>query len=309
MAPELIGAFIALLVPCCFGAGTVLARVGLVHIPANTGNFISLVSGGAVLAVVAGVFFRPELAVSLAVVGWLAMLGFINFPVGRFLNFVSLSKLGVVRANPVLALSPVVSAFEGVVFLDERVNPAIVAGTLAAVAGVIVTVGGEARARGAPPTPIREGAVGTRRTQIAGYLAAAGAACAYGTVPAVGRVAVTELAAPIVTAAITMAFGALFMGMMVARQAPRDLRNAPRRSVLLVCAGGVFMSTGVAMLYLALSKAPVIVVSPVFALTPVVGMALAHFFLQRLERVTRELALGTALVVAGVIAVMVGTQL
>ena len=84
---------------------------------------------------------------------------------------------------------------------------------------------------------------------------------------------------------------------------------APGRAIGLVAIGGVFMSTGVATLYLALSKAPVVVVSPVFALNPFVSMVLAHYFLQRLERITLPLVLGTSFAVGGVIAVIIGTQL
>ena len=100
MSPELTGALIALLVPVCFGTGSVLVRVGLVEIPSNTGNFISLVSGWIVMVTVALVLFPSDL-VSVTFVGLagLALIGFINFPIGRFLNFMSIQRLGVVRAN------------------------------------------------------------------------------------------------------------------------------------------------------------------------------------------------------------------
>ena len=68
------------------------------------------------------------------------------------------------------------------------------------------------------------------------------------------------------------------------------------------------MAMGVSMLYLALSKAPVVVVSPMFALTSFVGLILAHFFLRRLERITLLLIVGTVLVVMGVVAVIVGVE-
>lgn len=315
MSTELTGAFIALLVPLCFGTGMVVARAGLVHVPPNTGNFLSLVVGWVVIAAAAAVLFPDELlGVSLAALAWLAMIGVVNFPVGRFLNFVSLRRLGVLRANPILAASPIISAFEGVVFLGEQINAAIGGGTLVAVAGMIVVVSGEMKARG-----VQRGAVGAappsgagllvKRPLLLGYLAAAFAAVAYGTVPALGRIAVTELTVPLVTAVYTMLFGFIVMGAFVAHRLPGDLRRAPRRSTLLVALGGICMSTGVAMLYLALSKAPVVVVSPVFALNPFVSMVLAHLFLQRLERITRELVIGTALIIAGVIGVMAGTQL
>ena len=319
MSQELTGALIALLVPLCFGTGTVLARVGLVYIPPGAGNFLSLVAGWVVVASVTAALYPDALfGVSLGTFGWLAMMGVLNFPGGRFLNFVSIKNLGILRANPILAMSPIVSAFEGVVFLDERLNWAIAGGTLLAVAGLIVVVYGEVAARGAqapqpaaPPPAFgakRPGLI-ERRPRLFGYLAATGAACAYGTVPALGRVAVTDFTVPLVSATYTMLVGFIVMGLFSAGSIPGMIRNAPRHALLLVALGGVAMSTGVSFLYLALSKAPVIVVSPVFSLTAVVSLVLVHFFLQRLERITLPLVLGTSCAVGGVIAVVIGTQI
>ena len=322
MPSELSGALIALLVPLCFGTGTVLARLGLVHIAPGPGNFLSLVAGWMLVAALTAVLYPDALfGVSLGTFAWLAMLGVINFPGGRFLNFVSIKNLGILRANPILAMSPIVSAFEGVVFLGERVNWAIAAGTLLAVAGLMIVVYGEVLARSgaarqpagtttttAAPDEQRLGLI-ERHPRLFGYLAAGGAACAYGTVPALGRIAVTDFTVPLVSATYTMLVGFVVMGLFSARSIPGMVRNAPRQALLFVALGGMAMSTGVSFLYLALSKAPVVVVSPVFSLTAVVSLALAHLFLQRLERITFPLVLGTFFAVGGVITVIVGTQL
>lgn len=319
MSPELIGALTALLVPMCFGTGMLLARVGLVHIPAGAGNFVSLIVGWVLIASITAVLHPDALfGITLGAFAWLAMIGIINFPAGRFLNFVSMKNLGILRANPVLAMAPIISAFEGVVFLGERLNWAIAGGTLLTVTGVIVAVYGEVKARGgegAPP-PVAEPSpdgkrVGLieRRPRLFGYLAAFGAAWAYGTITVLGRVAVTDLTVPLVTATYTMLVGFIVMGLFSSKSIPVMLRDAPRRALLSVAVGGLFMSSGVAFLYLALSKAPVIVVSPVFALNPVVALVLAHFFLQRLERITLPLVLGTLFAVGGVVTVIIGTQL
>lgn len=329
MSSELSGALIALLVPLCFGSGMVLARVGLVHVPPGAGNFLSLVVGWALVASVT-VMLHPDalFGVSLGAFGWLAMIGVVNFPVGRFMNFASIKHLGVLRANPILAMAPVVSAFEGAVFLGERINWEIGAGTALAVSGVIIVVYAEVTARGgrvsAPPRPAaadgRAPGLVERRPLLFGYLAAASAAVAYGTVPLLGRIAVTGEAGnvpfigrfaaeaptlPLVSATYTMLIGFIVMGLFAAPSVPTALR-APRRSLAFVAMGGLAMSTGVSLLYLALSRAPVVVVSPVFALNAFVALVLAHFFLQRLERVTPPLVIGTVLVVAGVVAVILG---
>ena len=152
--------------------------------------------------------------------------------------------------------------------------------------------------------------------------AAASAAVAYGTVPLLGRIAVTGEAGnvpligrfaaeaptlPLVSATYTMLIGFIVMGLFAAPSVPTALR-APRRALAFVAMGGLAMSTGVSLLYLALSLAPVVVVSPVFALNAFVALVLAHFFLQRLERVTPPLVIGTVLVVAGVVAVILGAD-
>ena len=335
MSSQLSGALIALLVPVCFGSGMVLARVGLVHVPSGAGNFLSLVVGWTLVASVTAVLHPDALfGVSLGAFGWLAMIGVVNFPIGRFMNFASIKHLGVLKANPILAMAPIVSAFEGVVFLGERINWAIGAGTLLAVSGVIIVVYGEVTARGGPasgaprraaapavPGAKRPGLI-ERRPRLIGYLAAAGAAVAYGTVPLLGRIAVTGEAEgvpligrfasdaatlPLVSATYTMLIGFIVMGLFAAPSIPGALR-APRRALLFVALGGLAMSTGVSLLYLALSRAPVVVVSPVFALNAFVALVLAHFFLQRLERITPMLVLGTVFVVAGVVAVIVGAE-
>ena len=72
---------------------------------------------------------------------------------------------------------------------------------------------------------------------------------------------------------------------------------------------GILSASGVAFLYIAMSNAPVVVVSPVIAINPLVTLVLAHFFLQRLERITARTLLGTALVVGGVVVVTVSTAL
>ena len=319
MSPELTGALIALLVPMCFGTGMLLARVGLVHVPAGAGNFVSLVVGWVLIASITAALYPDALfGITLGAFAWLAMIGVINFPAGRFLNFVSIKNLGILRANPVLAMAPIVSAFEGVVFLNERLNWAIAGGTLLTVTGVIIAVYGEVMARGgeaqrpaapAPPPDGRRPGLVERRPRLFGYLAALGAACAYGTITVLGRVAVTDLTVPLVSATYTMLVGFIVMGLFSSRSIPVMLRNAPRRALLSVALGGLFMSSGVSFLYLALSKAPVIVVSPVFALNPVVSLVLAHFFLQRLERITLPLVLGTLFAVGGVVTVVIGTQI
>lgn len=53
-------------------------------------------------------------------------------------------------------------------------------------------------------------------------------------------------------------------------------------------------------MYFALSKAPLVMVSPIFAINPLITLLLAHIFLNKLEKITTRTVLGTILVVSGV---------
>jgi drug/metabolite transporter (DMT)-like permease len=68
----------------------------------------------------------------------------------------------------------------------------------------------------------------------------------------------------------------------------------------------VFQGLAVASLFQALSRAPVTVVSPIYATQPLITLVLAHIFLRRLETIDILLAVGTMVSVVGVILVILG---
>ena len=85
-----------------------------------------------------------------------------------------------------------------------------------------------------------------------------------------------------------------------------SFRNLPGKYVGLCCLAGVSQGLAVAFLFQALSRAPVTVVSPINASSPLITLVLAHIFLQRLEHISPMLVFGTLLSVAGVVLVVVG---
>jgi drug/metabolite transporter (DMT)-like permease len=322
--PEIIGAFMALGVGFLFAAGVVMARVGLVNVPSSTGNLISVVSGWVPIAVIAAIFYPNELfTMPAAAYLWMIAVGAINFPIGRFLNLASLKMLGVARANPVMATAPLYSAFVGVVFLDENMTWPIALGILITMGGVILVV--TSAMRGSRPQPRPSPAAGApvpagdaietvsilsrfRTPFYLGYASAFTSAVVYGIMPAMSKQAISYSGNPIVTASFTLLAGGLIMALAIAPRIPRDLRMSPRRGLAFVLAGGVSMTIGVLLLYSAVLRAPVIVVSPIVSLQPVIALIMAHFFLQKLERITWPLVLGTLLVVAGVVTITFGIE-
>ena len=137
-----------------------------------------------------------------------------------------------------------------------------------------------------------------------------GAACCYGTTNVVVK-QLTEDVSPLVVSTISLLFGALMVAPVAGRQAAGRLREARRTPGFLFFAAlsGLAAATGVNCTYFALQRAEVVIIAPIVSANPLFTLILAAIFLSRQENVTRWLALGTAIAVAGVMLVALGSTL
>jgi drug/metabolite transporter (DMT)-like permease len=147
--------------------------------------------------------------------------------------------------------------------------------------------------------------IGNKGNIWMGYAAGIGAAVAYGASQTVGKHVTSEFATPLVGTAFSLVFGFLYVSVMFHRHIPNDLRTSPRRGFLWFGLSGIASASGVTLLYFALSNAPLVVVSPVVAINPLITLTLAHFFLHKLEKITKRTIMGTVLVVLGVVIITV----
>jgi drug/metabolite transporter (DMT)-like permease len=145
-----------------------------------------------------------------------------------------------------------------------------------------------------------------QRPVVMGMISSGLAAVCYGSSQFLARKLVTEQAPPFVVATYALLAGMVVLSVVTHRGIIKD-RRAPRRAFLMMALAGLATTAGVTFNLLALSRAPVVIVAPVSSITPLVSLALAHIFLQRLERVTPRIWLGAALVVAGVATIAVGS--
>ena len=97
--------------------------------------------------------------------------------------------------------------------------------------------------------------------------------------------------------------GALFHRDLIA-----EVPVAPRRAWLFVALAGCASTWGITFWFLALDRAPVVLVAPLAGTHPLVSILLAYLFLKRLERLSWRTLLGAALVVAGVALIATGRQ-
>ena len=139
-----------------------------------------------------------------------------------------------------------------------------------------------------------------------GYLAALGAAFSYGAASLVARKIVDDYSSPMVGTAFSLLFGTMIVAALFHRDAVADAIVTPRRVWLFAVLAGCAATWGVSFWFLALNRAPVVLVAPLAGTHPLVAMVLTHIFLQRLERVTWHAVLGTLMIVGGVVFIAVG---
>ena len=146
----------------------------------------------------------------------------------------------------------------------------------------------------------------TRRNLYLGYLASLGSAACYGSVALVGAKIVRDYAPPIVGSAFSLLFGTMIVAVLFHRHIIEDYKQIPRRGWIFISLAGLASTWGVSFWFLALSNAPVVLVTPVAATNPLMALLITHVFLQQLERVTLRTVFGALMVVGGVALIAIG---
>lgn len=149
-------------------------------------------------------------------------------------------------------------------------------------------------------------AVADRQT-ILGYLAALASAAGYGAGTFLAMLVVRDHAPAMTATFLSLVFGLLVMSALSWRTALTDMRLVRGRAWVVISLSGLSSAIGVASLYLALERAPVVVVSPISGANPLAAILMTHIFLKRLERVSLRTVAGAILVVSGVALVTIGS--
>ncbi len=132
---------LALVAAASWGFSAVLVRSGLRHLTPVVGTLVSLVAA-LLLTLVLVLVLQPDelLDVSTKALLMFAIIGILNFPMGRFFNYLSMSHLGVGRSTPILASAPLFAVLGAVVFTGEAVELATVAGMALILGGLYLTL-------------------------------------------------------------------------------------------------------------------------------------------------------------------------
>ena len=135
------GIVFSLLAASGFAATAVFARTALQRMSTPYGTLLSLfVSTVAAMIIVAVLHPDELLGLGLVALGWLFLVGLLNFPLGRMFNYTSVRMVGVSKASTVVATSPLFATVLAVIFLGERVSPITLLGTVAVIGGLALTL-------------------------------------------------------------------------------------------------------------------------------------------------------------------------
>ena len=281
-----------------FAIGSILIRIGTQRVAPPVATFFTVLTGSILVCGIAFVVDFSEIkSLSFAALGWIALMGFMAYPLARVLHNSAISMVGATRTLPMTSLQPVIAFTLGILLLGERPNLLVTVGTPIIVVGLLLVVLPRSSAR----TVER-----VANVRNLGYLLAIGGSIAFASRDVVSRHVVTGIAPPFVAAGFALVIGGLILFAFTHRGVVNTVRTVSPRYIAICGLAGLIQGLAISTLFQALSRAPVTVVSPIFASQPLIALLLAWLFLRRLEVVDLVLVMGTLLSVCGVVLVILG---
>ena len=277
-------------------------RVSTQYVPPPAATFFTVLVGAVLISGIAfSVNFDEIKALPLEVYGWITVMGILAYCVARVLHNTALRMVGAARTVPMISLQPLMAFAIGFLILGERPNLLVTIGTPIIVGGILLVVMPRRGARESGGLEVRK----------LGYLLAIGGSIAFVTRDAISRhvLGALALAPPFVVSGFALVIGGAILFAFIHRSVIRSVRNLPFKYVAICCLAGLLQGLAVASLFHALSRAPVTIVTPIYASQPIIALALASVFLRQLESLDWLLAVGTVLSVAGVVLVILGATM
>ena len=287
-------------------------RVGTQHVPPPAATFFTVLVGAVLITSIAfAVNFDEIKTLPLEVYGWVTAMGILAYCVARVLHNWALRMVGATRAVPMISLQPLMAFAIGFLILGERPNLLVTIGTPIVVGGILLVVMPRPSTSSGRGGVAGSGQTGRVEVKKLGYLLAIGGSMAFVSRDAISRhvLGSLALAPPFVVSGFALVFGGAILFAFIHRSVINSIRNLPMKYVGICCLAGLLQGLAVASLFHALSRAPVTIVTPIYASQPIIALALASVFLRQLESVDWLLAVGTVLSVGGVILVILGATM
>ena len=142
-----MGVTLAIIAAFAWGASAIFVRWGARRLDVTVGTLISLFAGFVFSLAAAMAVARDALfSVSLVALLWFALIGIIQFPMGRFFNYQAVNRLGIGKSVPLISTSPLFAVALAVLFIGERLTLPLLFGAMAIVSGIyLIVTAGEGR--------------------------------------------------------------------------------------------------------------------------------------------------------------------
>lgn len=313
----MLGAAFALLSAFSFSLQNVMARRGMAKASASAGAFITVLMGVPIFVV--GALITGQMleitGLPLRSFGLLAAAGVIHFVAGRSFNYRAIAAIGASRAGPIQAMTTPYSILIAVLFLGERVTATMGVGIGMILVGPLIMV--ERRARrpvaaavanpgtnsepAASPTPEFE------LRQAPGYIFAGLAAVAYGSSPVFIRAALEDQSGLSVLGGLISytAAGLVMLASLSLSGRGELLRSMRPETVRAFIGAGFFVAMAQMFRFVALSLAPVAVVTSLTRSGNIFTLGLSWMVNRHLEFITVRVVIGVLISVAGAIVLVV----
>ena len=229
---------------------------------------------------------NPLAGLSPSTLGLFAFAGLVGTSLGRLATFTGVDRVGASVNSAGVSTRPLFATALAAVWLGESVTTATVVGVLVLVGGLVVL----ALAKGGDVS----------RWEPRDLLFPVAAACAFAVGNVVRRFGLTTTDASTLQAVTVNETAALvgLVGYALAKNR-RDVLAAPKRTYGFFALSGTLTAFALLSLFEALDRGSVALVDPLAGTAPLFTTVFAAAFLRDLERVTRGVVAGAALVVVG----------
>lgn len=281
-----IGISLAIFTAFIWGASNILARLGLQSIKATSSAILSLAMSTIVAWIIAIISdYDALVSVSLVDIGWFALIGVTHFALGRLSQYQAFRHLGAARGASVTSAFPLFSLIFALAFLKETLTIPTMIGTLCIIGGVFVLLSENTDT------------IVTRKNRMLGYFFGLATALFWGGSAVLIRHSL-QFAPPFVVLSFALLSGTVTLSAATGKGFEIGVKTN-KKAIGLLLSAGFLNGIALASFYSALALAPVVVVSPLGAISPLVTILFVHLFLRRLERITIQILIAGLLIVLG----------
>jgi uncharacterized membrane protein len=302
-----LGGFLALLAAATFALNNAFARRGVLSGTVLQAMAISVPLGVPLFLVAALATGSTSLILDFSTNAWtlLALAGIVHFVLGRYCNYRAVKAMGANLAGPLMEGSVLVALALAVSLLGEHLTLIKALGILLILSGPALTL----TRRGKKPARQRE--LAFTPVYLEGTVFALLAALAYGTSPVLVRFALEKsswqasiaggLVSYMAAALVTVVF------IFVAGQT-KHVRNVSTDTLRWFCWAGVFVGLSQMLRYMALSLAPVSVVSPIQRLSLIFRLIFGQLLNSKYEVFDSRMVMGTIVSILGAVLLSVSVD-